>query len=183
MVHNSLYIIRPCRFSSTQLLWRPWSKPELYFINANDLLQLCLALADLALQMATWKNAASDMMQKYVEMSPFLYNLTTMLLLFRHYMLRLVFFLCRFGNNVQQWHFLVELLMVMPEEVCHIMASLPSEILINHWYDILWLYLYRFNKETYFGNKGLWIIGNEITFDRQTNIGTTPWWKADRSIL
>ncbi|ELU14313.1 hypothetical protein CAPTEDRAFT_142893 [Capitella teleta] len=48
--------------------------------------QLCLALADLALQMASWKNAATDLLQK-------------------------------FGANVQHWHFLLELLTVMPEEI------------------------------------------------------------------
>ncbi|KAK2159787.1 hypothetical protein LSH36_146g03000 [Paralvinella palmiformis] len=48
--------------------------------------QLCLALADLALQMSTWKGAASDLMQK-------------------------------FGNDVTHWHFLLELITVLPEEI------------------------------------------------------------------
>ena len=48
--------------------------------------QLCLALADLALQMATWKNASSEL-------------------------------ITHFGNDSKNWHFLIELLIVMPEEI------------------------------------------------------------------
>ncbi|KAK7492007.1 hypothetical protein BaRGS_00016671 [Batillaria attramentaria] len=48
--------------------------------------QLSLALADLALQMSTWKNAVGDLIQ-------------------------------RFGNNLQQLPFLLEVLTVLPEEV------------------------------------------------------------------
>ncbi|XP_046572522.1 transportin-3-like [Haliotis rubra] len=48
--------------------------------------QLSLALADLALEMATWKDAVSDLIQK-------------------------------FGSNMQQLPFLLEVLTVMPEEI------------------------------------------------------------------
>ena len=48
--------------------------------------QLCLGLADLALQMGSWKHSAKDMMEK-------------------------------FGANQQHWHFLLEFLTVLPEEM------------------------------------------------------------------
>ncbi|KAI0229583.1 Transportin-3 [Lamellibrachia satsuma] len=48
--------------------------------------QLCLAVADLSLQMATWKDPVPELIQK-------------------------------FGQNPQQWNFLLELLTVLPEEI------------------------------------------------------------------
>lgn len=64
-----------CTHTHTYILINLWDVATLYMLLYCLLCQLCLALSDLALQMASWKNAAGELITQWVVVFVFIVNI------------------------------------------------------------------------------------------------------------